>query len=215
MARTIFWDVDTQYDFLMPDGKLTVPDAVKLLPNLACLTQTARQSAGKVQVVASADDHEMTDAEISTTPDFRSTFPPHCMRGTVGQMRVNSTELANPMIIGHQKRPPGELRSRIQKHGGELVVVKKTIDVFSNPNCRQVVEILAPQTVYLFGVFIDYCVMKAVEGLLQSRVARLFLVRDATDAIDRNRGEELLAKWKREGVELVTTEEVCRAMSGA
>src|SRR3989442_10403714 len=27
MARVIFWDVDTQYDFMKADGKLFVPDA--------------------------------------------------------------------------------------------------------------------------------------------------------------------------------------------
>ncbi len=41
-----FWDVDTQADFLLPGGKLYVPGAETLLPNLERLTNEAR--AGRV-----------------------------------------------------------------------------------------------------------------------------------------------------------------------
>jgi nicotinamidase-related amidase len=34
MARVIFWDVDTQYDFMHPDGKLYVPEAERIIGNL-------------------------------------------------------------------------------------------------------------------------------------------------------------------------------------
>ena len=41
MARIIFWDVDTQYDFMKADGKLYVPDAEHIIPNLKRLTDYA------------------------------------------------------------------------------------------------------------------------------------------------------------------------------
>ena len=31
---TIFWEVDAQADFMLPGGKLYVPGAEKLLPNI-------------------------------------------------------------------------------------------------------------------------------------------------------------------------------------
>ena len=40
-SRVIFWDVDTQYDFMKADGKLYVPDAEQLIPNLKKLTDFA------------------------------------------------------------------------------------------------------------------------------------------------------------------------------
>ena len=37
----IFWEVDAQVDFMLPGGKLYVPGAEKLLPNLRRLTDAA------------------------------------------------------------------------------------------------------------------------------------------------------------------------------
>jgi nicotinamidase-related amidase len=39
----IFWEVDVQADFMLPGGKLYVPGAEKLLPNICRLTDAARQ----------------------------------------------------------------------------------------------------------------------------------------------------------------------------
>ena len=81
MSRSaILWDVDTQVDFIDPDGKLAVPGAAAVVPAMARLVGWARASG--IAHVASADDHELTDPEISDEPDFTSTFPPHCLRGT-------------------------------------------------------------------------------------------------------------------------------------
>ena len=67
MARVIFWDVDTQYDFMKPDGKLYVPDAAPIIPNLERLSDYAHGHG--IRVIASADDHVMEHAEISEHPD--------------------------------------------------------------------------------------------------------------------------------------------------
>ena len=69
----ILWDVDTQVDFVHADGKLAVPDAAAAVPAMARLVEWSR-GAG-IPHVASADDHELTDAEISETPDFATNCP--------------------------------------------------------------------------------------------------------------------------------------------
>ena len=86
MTKLIFWDVDTHYDFMKPDGKLYVTGSEDIIPAVQALTDFAH--AHRIPIVASADDHEPSDPEISDTPDWKSTFPPHCMRGTPGQRKI-------------------------------------------------------------------------------------------------------------------------------
>ena len=86
MTSAVLWDVDTQVDFVHTGGKLAVPGAEDALPAMRRLAEAAR--AAGIPHVASADDHELTDAEISAEPDFRTTYPPHCLRGTPGAEKV-------------------------------------------------------------------------------------------------------------------------------
>src|SRR5947209_7366258 len=67
MARVIFWDVDTQYDFMKADGKLYVPDAEHIIPNLRKLTDYAHGHG--VRIVASANDHVLPALEVLDPQD--------------------------------------------------------------------------------------------------------------------------------------------------
>ena len=71
----VLWDVDTQRDFMLPEGKLYVPGAEDTASAMARLVAAARE-AGLVHV-ASADDHELTDPEISDDPDLRKNGTGH------------------------------------------------------------------------------------------------------------------------------------------
>ena len=59
----IFWAVDAQADFMLPDGKLYVPGAENLLPNLKRLTDEARQ--GRVLLVSHGCIHPENDPEFA------------------------------------------------------------------------------------------------------------------------------------------------------
>ena len=85
----LFWDVDTQVDFMKEDGKLYVEGAEEIIPNLERLTEAARRL--ELPVVASADEHVPEDDELSDDPDFEDTYPPHCMKGTRGQEKIPQT----------------------------------------------------------------------------------------------------------------------------
>jgi nicotinamidase/pyrazinamidase len=56
---TIFWDVDTQADFMRPGGKLYVPGAEKLIPNMSRLTGAARH--GRVMMIGDMCQHAPDD----------------------------------------------------------------------------------------------------------------------------------------------------------
>jgi nicotinamidase/pyrazinamidase len=203
-ARTVLWDVDTQVDFVLPEGKLAVPEAVAAVPAMERLVAWAR--ANDVPHVASADDHELTDPEISDDPDFQSTFPPHCLRGTRGAQRIPETEQSDPLPLGHVAYPPGLVRPLVEGRR-EILLLKKSFDVFTSPNADAVLECLDPDEVVVFGVATDVCDHAAVMGLLR-RGRRVAFVEDAARGLDEARTAACLAQWREAGVRFTTSEQV-------
>lgn len=207
MSGLIFWDVDTQYDFIREGGKLYVPEAEAVIPNLTKLTEHAH--ARGIRVIASADDHVPEHDEISDNPDFDQTYPPHCLRGSPGQKKIPETALADPIVIEPEAMDRAELRDRVRRHKGDILFHKHRFDVFTNPNVETVLDALDPDEIVVYGVALDVCNRYAIEGLLERRPGtRLSVVTDATKPILPERAEGLLASWRERGVELLTTAEV-------
>jgi nicotinamidase/pyrazinamidase len=199
MTRLVFWDVDTLYDFMRADGKLYVPRSEEIVPALRALTDFAH--AQRIPIVASADNHEETDAEISAAPDWTTTFPPHCLRGTAGQVKIAETALRDPLVIDPELQDPGVLARRIQAHRGDFLLHKRTLDVFSNANVPTLLRALGPEAIVVYGVATDFCDKYTIEGLLRHWPrAELFVVSDAIRAIYPAEGERLVAGWRERGV---------------
>ncbi|HEU5363347.1 MAG TPA: isochorismatase family cysteine hydrolase [Gaiellaceae bacterium] len=197
--KRVLWDVDTQVDFVHADGKLAVPDAEAAVPAMARLVAWAR--AEGIPHVASADDHELTDPEISETPDYSSTFPPHCLRGTRGAEKVAETEQLEPVPLGSTEVPEKWFRGR------EYLLLKKHFDVFTNPNTDRLLERLAPDEIVLFGVATDICDDAAIKGLL-ARGHRVTFVEDASAGIDDERSKACVVSWRGGGVRVATADDV-------
>ena len=195
----ILWDVDTQVDFMLPDGKLYVPGAEETIPAMKRLVDAAR-AAGVVHV-ASADDHELTDPEISDDPDFQSTYPPHCLRGTRGARKIPETDQEDPVPITLEPLPDQYLAGR------EFLLLKKSFDVFSNPNAERLLGRLNPDEVVVFGVATDVCDDAAIRGILD-RGHRVRFVEDAARGLDESRTARCTAAWRESGVEFTTVDEV-------
>ncbi|HXH28387.1 MAG TPA: cysteine hydrolase family protein [Candidatus Polarisedimenticolia bacterium] len=209
MPATVFWDVDTQHDFIMPDGKLYVRGAEGILPKLQALTEFAHGRG--VPVLGSVDYHSMEDREISDTPDFRETYPPHCLIDTPGQEKVPATRPRQPLWIDSRPEDKDALKRRVRDHlsrGGEVLFRKQQFDVFSNPNVDTVLEVVRPDRVVVYGVALDVCNRFAVEGLLARKRYRVALVQDASQAIRPEEGQALLLDWAARGVSLLSTDQV-------
>jgi nicotinamidase/pyrazinamidase len=204
----ILWDVDTQVDFMEPGGKLYFPGAEEAAPAMARLVESAR-AAGMVHV-ASADDHELVDPEISDEPDWRETFPPHCLRGTRGAEKIPETKQHDPLPLTLAPFPPGLLREMIEGRR-EIVLLKKSVDVFTNPNTDSVLEALDPDEIVVFGVATDICDDIAIRGFLQ-RGRRVRFVEDAARGLDPERIATCTEFWREGGVEFATSEEVLRSI---
>jgi nicotinamidase/pyrazinamidase len=205
MGPRIFWDVDTQRDFIERGGALYIQGAERIVDNLGRLTRFARDNG--VRIVGSVDDHSPDDAELSDEPDFGDTYPPHCLRGTPGQEKIAATAPVDPLWIDPEPLPPDEVAERVRAHEGEVIFRKQKFDVFSNANVDAVLEALDPAEVVLYGVALDVCNAHAINGLLE-RGRKVALVGDAAWAIDRARGEEMVERWRDRGMRVVTTDEV-------
>ena len=191
MAGRILWDVDTQIDFVHADGKLAVPGAEEVVPAMQKLVAAAREAG--IPHVASADDHELSDSEISEQPDFETTYPPHCLRGTRGARKIDETDQLDPVPIGLGPLDEKWLRGR------EFLLLKKHFDVFTNPNTERLLERLDPDEVILFGVATDVCDDAAIRGLL-ARGRRVTFVEDAARGLDEVRTARCLQVWREGGV---------------
>jgi len=197
--RPVLWDVDTQVDFMEPDGRLYVPGAAEKRAAMGKLVEAAR-TAGVVHV-ASADDHLATDAEISDEPDFVTTYPPHCMRGTHGAERVPETAQVDPQVL-----EPGS--SAVFASGPrEFLLLKQSTDVFTNPNAAALLELLEPSEVIVFGVATDVCDHAAIVGM-RDRGWNVAFVEDAASGLSDERVVACTVEWRERGVRFTTTDAV-------
>lgn len=193
--RVVFWEVDTQADFMLPGGKLYVPGAEKRIPQMKRLADAAR--AGKVFLVSSTDEHSPND------PEFHR-FPPHCVRGTSGAQILPELKSSRILFI------PNENNSGLRGSLGDLqqiVLEKQTLDVFDNPNTEKLLECFPTDTEFVvFGVVTEFCVGLAAKGLLD-RGRRVAVVADAIETIDPAEGKRTLDELTRRGARLISTDE--------
>src|SRR5437870_11629649 len=126
MPRIIFCDVDTQHAFMHADGKLYVPEAERVVGNLKRLTDYAHTNG--IRIVASADDHVTAHPEISDAPDWATTFPPHCMRGTPGQKKIPESGLRDPLVIEPEPADAVAHGERVGADRGDILLSDTRLD---------------------------------------------------------------------------------------
>jgi nicotinamidase/pyrazinamidase len=196
----VFWEVDVQADFMLPDGKLYVPGAEKLLPNIRRLTNAARR--GEVFLVSHGCFHTAND------PEFKQ-FPPHCVKGTPGAEFV--PEALAEKVVRVENVPSAKLPDDFTPYQ-QIVLEKQTLDIFQTQHADELVERLGsgPEIV-VFGVVTEYCVSFAVKGLL-ARKRHVAVVRDAIETLAAGVGARSLAELQQLGARLVTTDEALAAL---
>jgi nicotinamidase/pyrazinamidase len=135
---TVYFDVDTQIDFLYPAGALYVPGAEAIVPHIARLNRHAASTG--CMVVSTVDAH------LEDDPEFRD-WPPHCVVHTAGQHKPASTLLD----ASHQ-----------------IVFEKQTLDAFLHPGLPPLLQRLKADRYIVYGVVTEICVAHAARGLLKT-----------------------------------------------
>ena len=197
----IFWEVDVQADFMLPGGKLYVPGAEKILPNIRKLTDAARRD--EVFLVSHGCFHPAND------PEFKQ-FPPHCLKGTPGADFV--MEALADRFVRVENDANAKLPEDLSKYQ-QIILEKQTLDVFESRHADELVERLGNAAEFVvFGVVTEYCVSLAVKGLLK-RKRRVALVRDAIETLAPEVGDKTLTELQRLGATLITTNEVLERLA--
>jgi nicotinamidase/pyrazinamidase len=199
--KTVFWEVDAQADFMLPGGKLYVPGAEKILPNIERLVGAAIDAGALL--VSSGDSHPEGDVEFER-------FPPHCLRGTAGARIVPQGLSANFCTIPNDPSRP--MPSHVLSFP-QVIFEKQTLDVFDNPHAGALVERLPADADYVvFGVVTEYCVKCAAQGLLR-RHRKVAIVKDAIESLDPDAGRKTLEELQGLGARLITTEDALAALT--
>jgi len=198
--KVIFWEVDTQKDFMLPGGKLYVPGAEKLLPNIRKLTQAARD--GRVFVVSHGDCHATDD------PEFKR-FTPHCVKGTAGAEYV--PEALADKVLRIPNDVTGVLPPDLFQYE-QILLEKQTLDIFESRHADSLVERLPRDAEFVvFGVATEYCVALAAKGLLK-RGRRVSVVKDAIEALKPEEGQKAMAELQTLGARFITADQALRPL---
>lgn len=195
--KTIFFDVDTQLDFLFSAGALAVPGAEAIVPALGELTRFA--VCHQFQIVSTADAHTEDDPEFAV-------WKPHCVAGTTGQRKAAVTIVARAATL---PSVPGALR-QLQKQlieAPQIIVEKQHVDCFTNPNLMPLLEAVRAERYVVYGVVAEVCVRCAAFGLLKTG-AQVELVMDAVKALDAAKEQEVLSRFAEQGGRVTTVRDV-------
>jgi len=191
--NVVFWEVDAQADFMLPGGKLYVPGAERLLPNIRKLTDAVRQ--GRVFLVSHGCYHAKDD------PEFK-TFPPHCIAGTKGADLV--PEALTERVITVRNEPTATLPRDLSQYQ-QILLEKQTLDIFESRHAGGLVERLGADAEFVvFGVVTEYCVRFAAKGLLE-RGRRVSVVQDAIETLKAEDGQRTVAELRALGAKFSTT----------
>jgi nicotinamidase/pyrazinamidase len=192
---TILWCVDVQKDFMLPGGKLYVPGAEKLLPNIRRLVDVARD--GRAFLVSHGCFHIVDD------PEFK-TFPPHCIKGTPGAEFVPEAVSEGSVRVSNEAG--SFLPDDLLRHQ-QVILEKQTLDIFESRHANGLLERLDRSAQFIvFGVVTEYCVRFAAKGLLE-RNRKVCVVSDAIETLSCEAGERTISELATLGANFVTTDE--------
>ncbi len=202
----LIWGVDLQNDFCVETGKLYVPGAHEILPNVRKVSGLAAKHG--ITRVMSADDHTYGDDEIvlGDADPANGLFNPHCMRGTLGAMLVQEAALSSKAVVVDPESGMSDVRQAVKgAQVPEFLILKQNFDVFTNTRAEEVLKLVAPDTIYVYGVATDVCVDAAVKGLIE-RGHNVVVVVDAIAGLSKDTSTAALDNWVSAGVGTISTE---------
>jgi nicotinamidase/pyrazinamidase len=188
----VFFDVDTQIDFLFPAGALYVPGAEAIVERVAALNRHAASHG--VTVISTMDAHAEGD------PEFK-VYPHHCVAGTIAQHKPASTLLEKRVLV------PNTRQDVNAEAGQQVLLEKQRLDCFTNVNLRPLLDRLNADRYVVYGVVTEICVRLAAFGLFETG-KRVELVTDAVRSLTEEAGSRTLREFVARGGILTTVAQI-------
>lgn len=227
-GAVVGWVVDVQVDFMVPPGqggRLYVRElqrpgdegATQVLPAIVRTVDVLRERAAVL--VYTGDWHRDDDAEIAwTAPDFRTTYPPHCMGASADPALRGGAALLPEVapreaLVLERDATPAEgaaLARQALATRRPVFIHKSRFSVFEGNAATgafvaALAERLGAPEFVACGVARDVCVTQAVDGL-QALGHHVTVVTDATWGLGLEDEATTLARWTSRGAQLVTSE---------
>jgi len=197
--KSLFWNVDTQEDFIDQAGKLYVQGAEVIRPVLKQITDFAKVEG--IRVINTCDYHHINSNELSSIPDYETSFPQHCLAGSSGAEFISETLPESPLLIDWDLELAIFAEFDDPERFRNIVIRKDAFDVFAgNPYTEKVVQILQPDQVFVYGVTTNVCVDKAVLGLSE-RGIKVFVFMDAIKELPNL--PLPFNNWKAKGINMI------------
>ena len=182
----VFFDIDTQRDFLNKDGRLYVKGTTMWKKkNLKKLILYAIDN--NIPIVSTMDTHTKNDKEFI---ENGGKFPEHCIHGSYGWKKIRDTDVSG--------------------YSGLYVINKNTFDMFSNPETDILLSKLDFSVAVVFGVATDYCIKAAVLGLLE-RKKKVYVVADAIKGVSPAATIKAIREMTEKGTKFVMTEDILKS----
>jgi nicotinamidase/pyrazinamidase len=188
----VFVDIDTQIDFLFPAGALYGAGAERVLPTVGRLNRFAGENG--IPLISTMCAHP-EDAR-----EFR-VWPPHCVVGTVGQQKPAATLLDRRIVV------PNRVTQTEVGGASQILLEKDDLDMFSNPNAIPLLDRMAVDECFVYGVFTEYCVKCAVMGLLKTG-RKVRLIPEATAHLSDAVADDVVNSFVAAGGECVSLSDV-------
>jgi len=181
--------VDLQNDFMNDSGALSVSGAEEIKPIVEFINSLQFEKENIVRIFT-ADLHNLNDPELSDSPDFKTTFPPHCLVGTPGSKLIDEIGTSTKGIIFN----------------------KNKFSIFEgNPNfIKYLRELRDISNIFVYGVAGDVCVSALIDGLIARKLElgweKLFIIYDAIASINSAKFENYLKKiLQKDGIHLISS----------
>jgi nicotinamidase-related amidase len=189
--KYILVDVNTQKDFLLPQGNMCVKDHRKILTNIRRMMAWARRN--DVRVISMCEVHPNHNGISAMC---------YCIDGTEGQKKIGYTLLSNRANFPADDNT--DLPEDLLRQYRQIVLHNRSEDPFDEPRIERLLSEVRADVFVLIGASTEGAIKATALGLLQ-RGKDVSVVVDAVGGFDRREAKLAFRKMRAKGAKLIET----------